>query len=831
MGPNVGNGMIGMEMGMGMHPNGANQPQATEYTLQGVMRFLQTEWHRHERDRNAWEIEKQEMKGRIASLEGQARRADATQKALKKYVSILERKVKEQAAQIKGTPVKNDDATSERAAKIQEKLRSSLDKHSVPGADEDVQVPRSDDDTQRNDLKTYLDQCQAEFMYLMVTPANPQPPRESPPLPMIEDLREAEGFGMPGPQPMERQFQLQRPAPSHGQDMNAMNARAHQVPNALSQMQQQSQGYAKPDMQPQPMMRAANEQQAAMFSSSNDWQGPVSVTTRSIDENMPGPNHAAEALGGVDDSAELREKPPAAPEPDGWEFPEGAFPEPGTAQQQSSAPSATNRPDTDAFPNAEYLPKSPNRVPSGHRRKSSMSRRRSGEHELALNASQKADGSTFKLRFGLRGHLDTVRTVIFSGGGSPGEPEICTAGDDGMIKRFHIPRLDSHAGSLNAASDLDVIANFTHRGHTGSVLSLTSWSPSPNFSTGGRAQGDGWIFSGGQDATIRVWERGRVDPKATLEGHTDAVWALCVLPTTLGNVFGNSSHYGSADRILLVSGAADGTVRLWSVSAPPQLSSPQPGSNRSMSGRGGRVRGNSMSSGSGFSNSPQPTVSSNSPFHHTLVHVISRSDGSQASPTCITPLGSSGETFVVAYADAAVVVYDTRSGEQVGQMDSMETSDGSMKTGVNAVVATTIGLDQGSPHHPNTIGGEDEAGAGGPTGGRSMAGSGVEGTIISGHEDRFIRFFDANSGQCTYNMLAHPDAISSLSLSPDGRELVSAGHDASLRFWSLEKRSCTQEMTSHRVMRGEGVCSCVWSQDGKWVVSGGGDGVVKVFAR
>lgn len=35
-------------------------------------------------------------------------------------------------------------------------------------------------------------------------------------------------------------------------------------------------------------------------------------------------------------------------------------------------------------------------------------------------------------------------------------------------------------------------------------------------------------------------------------------------------------------------------------------------------------------------------------------------------------------------------------------------------------------------------------------------------------------------------MLAHPSAISSLSLSPDGRELVSAGHDASLRFWSLE---------------------------------------------
>lgn len=80
-------------------------------------------------------------------------------------------------------------------------------------------------------------------------------------------------------------------------------------------------------------------------------------------------------------------------------------------------------------------------------------------------------------------------------------------------------------------------------------------------------------------------------------------------------------------------------------------------------------------------------------------------------------------------------------------------------------------------------------------------------------------------------MLAHPSAIASLSLSPDGRELVSAGHDASLRFWNLEKRNCTQEITSHRVMRGEGVCSAVWSRDGRWVVSGGGDGAVKVFSR
>lgn len=127
---NGGGNMGGQDMG-GQGPNGMHQQHATEYTLQGVMRFLQTEWHRHERDRNAWEIERQEMKGRIAALEGSARRADATQKALKRYVGILEKKVKEQSAQLKtGAPAAASEGEHavkqppqiDRAALIAEKL-------------------------------------------------------------------------------------------------------------------------------------------------------------------------------------------------------------------------------------------------------------------------------------------------------------------------------------------------------------------------------------------------------------------------------------------------------------------------------------------------------------------------------------------------------------------------------------------------------------------------------------------------------------------------------------------------------------------------------------
>jgi len=68
----------------------------------GVMRFLQSEWHRHERERNSWDIEKQEMKARIAQLEGKLKRGDATQNASKKYITILQRKIKEQSAQLAG---------------------------------------------------------------------------------------------------------------------------------------------------------------------------------------------------------------------------------------------------------------------------------------------------------------------------------------------------------------------------------------------------------------------------------------------------------------------------------------------------------------------------------------------------------------------------------------------------------------------------------------------------------------------------------------------------------------------------------------------------------
>lgn len=65
------------------------------------MRFLQTEWHRHERDRNAWEIERAEMKSRIGKLEGDVRTSKRLHESLGKHVRLLEAALKKEREKVR----------------------------------------------------------------------------------------------------------------------------------------------------------------------------------------------------------------------------------------------------------------------------------------------------------------------------------------------------------------------------------------------------------------------------------------------------------------------------------------------------------------------------------------------------------------------------------------------------------------------------------------------------------------------------------------------------------------------------------------------------------
>lgn len=102
---------------------------------------------------------------------------------------------------------------------------------------------------------------------------------------------------------------------------------------------------------------------------------------------------------------------------------------------------------------------------------------------------------------------------------------------------------------------------------------------------------------------------------------------------------------------------------------------------------------------------------------------------------------------------------------------------------------------------------------------------------MAGYEDKYIRLFDLSTKQCTYSMVAHLDAVTSLSIDPSGYSLVSGSHDCSIRFWDLlNSHSCLQEDTKHRQKAEEGVLAVAYHPSLPFMASGGADGVVRVWA-
>ncbi|KAM8842840.1 striatin [Synchiropus picturatus] len=145
---------------------------------------------------------------------------------------------------------------------------------------------------------------------------------------------------------------------------------------------------------------------------------------------------------------------------------------------------------------------------------------------------------TWNPKFTLRSHFDSVRSLAFH----PVEPVLVTASEDQTLKLWNLQKTTP----TKKCAALDVEPIYTFRGHSGAVLCVTMSS-----------SGD-QCFSGGVDGTIQSWNTPdhNVDPydsyessvlRGALCGHTDSVWGVV---------------YCSAHQRLL-SCSADGTVRLW----------------------------------------------------------------------------------------------------------------------------------------------------------------------------------------------------------------------------------------------------------------------------
>lgn len=355
------------------------------------------------------------------------------------------------------------------------------------------------------------------------------------------------------------------------------------------------------------------------------------------------------------------------------------------------------------------------------------------------SVSEFASAGSWKPRRIFRSHLDAVRCVAFGGSS---DLTVVSGSDDMTAKVW---RLNAHTlspASTRTASLPETEPQVTLRGHSAAITNLAVSPSSAMF------------YSSSLDRTVQIWRvpsRDRetyapFDPNlhvSQLEGHTDAVWDVAVLPLRL------------KDEQLLATASADGTVKLWSAdngTNPLKLS--------------WRYNGTGEAEDDEAKKDTLPTPTSLSVCHADLRKVA------------------------VAYSNSVIRIFDIETGVVVSTMQTDTESQ------VNTLVA-----------HPTLP------------------------MLAAGYEDGTIKTFDTNTIEVTSSFTAHPDAVTSIDIDGGGLNLLSGGHDGSIRFWDiLSSRACTQEISAHRVKAGEGVLSVKYHPSLPYCASAGADGLVKLYS-
>ncbi|XP_048863466.1 striatin-like isoform X2 [Brienomyrus brachyistius] len=340
---------------------------------------------------------------------------------------------------------------------------------------------------------------------------------------------------------------------------------------------------------------------------------------------------------------------------------------------------------------------------------------------LAYDISNNQDAlrKTWNPKFTLRSHFDAIRALAFH----PLEPVLVTASEDHTLKMWNLQKI---APAKKSAS-LDVEPIYTFRAHRGAVLSVV-------MSASGEQ-----CFSGGVDGTIQSWNtpNPNIDPYDSYEpsvlrgelcGHTDAVWGL---------VYSSAHHR-------LLSCAADGTVRLWNAA----------------------------------DTSPALAV-----FNESRELGI---------PSSVDLVCSEPAHMVASFSTGRMGLFNMETRQLVLSLES--TMEPGSPCRINKVLS-----------HPTLP------------------------ITVTAQEDRHIKFFDNNTGKLIHSMVAHLDAVTSLAVDPNGLYLMSGSHDCSIRLWNLESKTCIQEFTAHRKKFEESIHDVAFHPTKCYIASAGADALAKVF--
>ncbi|XP_032071066.1 striatin isoform X2 [Thamnophis elegans] len=279
------------------------------------------------------------------------------------------------------------------------------------------------------------------------------------------------------------------------------------------------------------------------------------------------------------------------------------------------------------------------------------------------------------------------------------------------------------------STSLDVEPIYTFRAHNSPVLCVV-------MSNNGEQ-----CYSGGTDGLIQSWNitNPNIDPydsydpsilRGAFVGHSDAVWDLV--------------YSGTHQRLLSCS--ADGTIRLWkALEISPALN-------------------------------------------------IINDNQEMGIPSSVDLVSSDPNLMVASFNTGYTSIFNMETNQHILTLDS----------NIDTTVNTSCQINKVISHPTLPI-------------------------SITAHEDRHIKFYDNNTGKLIHSMVAHLDAVTSLAVDPNGLYLMSGSHDCSIRLWNLESKTCIQEFTAHRKKHDESIHDVAFHPTKCYIASAGADALAKVF--